>query len=390
MHDTELILADGTRFSGRGFGKSAPDPSQLLSLNYEQAPIGELVFNTSMGVYHEIITDPSYAGQSIVMTSPHIGNYGTNPEWNEMLHIRPQCKALIVRDLYDGPVASSRTPLDEMCMQWKLSGISEIDTRALTLHIRTKGSQYGVLVRRTDDLEQHLATIVSWIASCPPMADRDFVSTCSVSSVQVFAPQGSTRARYALWDFGTKKSIISQLVQQHIEVTVFPCSTKLSDIFVQGHRFDALFLSNGPGDPATLSAYVDQLKHIIGTTAVLGICLGHQLAAMALGAKTEKMLFGHHGSNHPIRDLNTGGVYVTAQNHGYCVDSKSLPKTTEVWLINDNDGSLEGLYDKERGVMTVQFHPEAAPGPWEGRALFKTFVEWVEHTQIVQEAHHAR
>ncbi|HLW21591.1 MAG TPA: glutamine-hydrolyzing carbamoyl-phosphate synthase small subunit [Sphaerochaetaceae bacterium] len=394
MYDTELILSDGTRFPGCGFGQSAPEPNDLLALDYDEAPIGELVFNTGMGVYHEIITDPSYAGQAIVMTSPHIGNYGCSTEWNEMLDSKPPCKSLIVRDIYAGPVADSRRPLDTQCREWNLAGLSHVDTRALTLHIRTNGNQYGVLVKRTDDLDEFLARIITWMEGCPPMVNRDFVTSSSLAQSHIFHPNNEVKARYALWDFGTKKSIIQQLVQHDIEVTVFPCTVPLKDIFVEGHHFDALFLSNGPGDPVTLSSHVDQLKLCIGIIPILGICLGHQLAALALGAQTEKMLFGHHGSNHPVRDLDSGRVYVTAQNHGYCVSKSTLPATTTLWLINDNDGSVEGLFDQVHRVMTVQFHPEASPGPWEGRALFRRFTSWVARSgpaqKTTQEVPYAR
>lgn len=374
--DVLLILSDGSVFAGNGFGKAAPDKTQLLSMPYTEAPLGEVVFNTSMGVYHEIITDPSYAGQMIVMTSVHIGNYGSDLKWNEMMGDQIHSKALIVRDVYTGPVPSGKTPLTEQCCTWNLCGITDVDTRALTLHIRNYGSQYGVLVQYDRLLAENPQQICEYIAAVPPMEERDFVSECAIAQPKTYTAESPEKGHYALWDFGTKQSIIKQLLAQHISVTVFPAQTPLHDIMQSDIPYDALFLSNGPGDPAALASYSDQIAEQLGNIPILGICLGHQIAAQALGGKTEKMLFGHHGSNHPVRDLTTQNVYVTAQNHGYCVQNGSLPSSTHIWLVNDNDGTIEGMFDDNQWVMTVQFHPEAAPGPWEGRSLFPRFIAW--------------
>jgi carbamoyl-phosphate synthase small subunit len=393
MSDAMLILADGTVYCGKCFGRQAPSYGQLMDMSYQEAPVGELVFNTTMGAYHEIITDPSYAGQSIVMTSVHIGNYGMDDSWNQMIGDTPLCKSLILHELYDGPIPSGRIPLAEMMKQWNICGLERIDTRSLTLHIRDKGSMYSVIVGESNLSKNRIRSIVDWLSSCPPMEDWDFVSKAAIDEPKYMPTEEGSIAHYALWDFGIKKSIVTQLHAHAIDVTIFPCSQKLEDILTREHHFDALFLSNGPGDPGSLEKHVEQIGNFIGKIPILGICLGHQLAARAIGATTEKMLFGHHGANHPVRDLNTQNVYVTAQNHGYCVVEKTLPETAETWLINDNDGSLEGFYDSTRGVMTVQFHPEAAPGPWEARKIFQTFITFAKNytsNTFNQEVSHAR
>ena len=382
--DTLLILSDGAIFSGNGFGKPAPGYQELLGMDFADAPLGEVVFNTSMGVYHEIITDPSYAGQIIVMTSVHMGNYGTDLQWNEMIGDHIFSRALVVRDVYTGPVGVGKISLAEQCCEWNLCGITDVDTRALTLHIRNHGSQYGVLVQYDTQLAKHPQQVCDYLGSVPPMLQRDFVTPCTVAQPKTYTAVSPVKGHYALWDFGTKQSIIQQLLALHISVTVFPAQTPVSQIVESDVSYDALFLSNGPGDPAALSSYSDQLAAYLGKIPILGICLGHQLAAQALGGKTDKMLFGHHGSNHPVRDLGTQNVYVTAQNHGYCVLAGSLPDSTQIWLINDNDGTIEGMFDDEKGLMTVQFHPEAAPGPWEGRSLFPRFIAWAAAYQKQQ------
>jgi carbamoyl-phosphate synthase small subunit len=378
VSDTILILADGKLFGGKGFGEPAPTIDCLLNMGYDEAPIGEIVFNTTMGAYHEIMTDPSYAGQSVVMTSVHIGNYGMDEAWTESLDRLPHCSALIVKDLYDGPLPKGRIPVSTWCVQHSLCGLEDLDTRSLTRHIRDEGSMYGVLVKNDGLDDRLIAKVIEWISSCPPMHERDFVGKVAIRNPQVYIPEVRKTGTYALWDFGTKHSIIAQLLAHGIEVHVFPCTIDLHEFLGEGHRFDALFLSNGPGDPDTLSQYVAQLRLHVANIPLLGICLGHQLLAKALGARTERMLFGHHGGNHPVRDLLDGRVYVTAQNHGYCVDTRTLPSSTVQWLVNDNDKTLEGLFDEKLRVMSVQFHPEAAPGPWEARKLFSRFMEFVD------------
>lgn len=376
VYDTTLVFADGTCYKGIGFGRKAPTLEQLLAGGFAQMPLGEIVFNTTMGAYHEIITDPSYAGQSIVMTASQVGNYGVDPDWNEMLGEHPFCTALILRDLYEGPVPNGRRTLGDACVEWNICGLTDVDTRAITLHIRSFGSQYAVAVGEVSLSEPDIARVIAWIARCPTMLERDFISGCSVVEPVVFSPAVEQKARFLLWDFGTKHSIVKELLARGIEVTVVPANRQIRDFLTGTGSYDALFLSNGPGDPASLDTIVHQLQGVLDFLPILGICLGHQLAARALGGTTEKMLYGHHGPNHPVRDLHTQNVYVTAQNHGYCVDAATLPASSTLWLVNDNDQSVEGFYDAERKVMTVQFHPEAAPGPWEARKLFDVFIDF--------------
>lgn len=378
MYDTVLVLADGKCFPGEGFGARAPSVQELAALDFDAAPMGEVVFNTTMGAYHEIITDPSYAGQMVVMTSVHIGNYGMDESWNEMFSSKPFCRALVVRDAYHGPVPQKRTSLESEFRRWGLHGITEVDTRALTIHLRESGSQYGVIVSSSDLSESQLQRVTAWLDACPPMEQRDFIASVTTDDVAVHDPSGPVSRRYALLDFGVKRSIVAQLLERNVSVTLFPAKTDACAFLDSPHRFDAVFLSNGPGDPSSLDAAVRLVGKLLGRLPVLGICLGHQLAALALGARTEKMKFGHHGGNHPVRDLQSGRVFVTAQNHGYCVDADSLPATSEVWLVNDNDGTVEGFRDAHHGIMAVQFHPEAAPGPREARSLFDAFIAFAD------------
>lgn len=378
MFDTHLILADGTCFQGRGFGAKAPSIQELLSFSYESAPMGEVIFNTTMGAYAEIITDSSYAGQIIVMTAPHIGNYGMDASWYQMLKEQPFCRALVVRDVYEGPLLPNRTKLSTQLEQWGICGMTEVDTRSLTLHIRNHGFCYAALVSAPAVSRQEIAKITGWLAGCPPMEKRNFVDITTSKSKLTYMPSSQATHRYAVIDYGIKRSIIEQLLARNVQITLFPATVTADELLKQDTPFDAVFLSNGPGDPAILSFQVAQIERIIGSIPLLGICLGHQLASLALGARTYKMKFGHHGGNHPVRDLETGRVFVTAQNHGYCVDADSLPHSTCVWMINDNDQTVEGIYDKTQGVMTVQFHPEAAPGPREARSLFDTYIAFAD------------
>ncbi|PKL13740.1 MAG: carbamoyl phosphate synthase small subunit [Spirochaetae bacterium HGW-Spirochaetae-8] len=373
MEYTYLVLEDGSIYKGVGAGVPAPMAGDLSKLTIDSAPCGEVVFNTTMGAYHEILTDPSYAGQMVVMTCPHIGNYGTDTGWDEMYSTVPPCRGLIVRDLYDGPVPPGRCSLPKTLTSWGMSAITEIDTRSLTIHIREHGACYGVLVRSADigkDREQ----VVAWLQTCPPMSSRDFIAQVGTSVAQVYDAKVAGGLRFVLLDYGVKRSIIEALVDRGISVVVLPATTTAEEVLSLTPPVDAVFLSNGPGDPAVLENAIHQISKLIGKLPVLGICLGHQLIAHAIGATTSKHKFGHHGGNHPVRENGTGRVFVTAQNHGYCVESETLPPGTEVWFVNANDGTLEGLYDLERKVISVQFHPEAAPGPRDARYLFDRFI----------------
>ncbi len=374
MERTFLILADGTRFEGTGKGFPIPSAHDLIEMAVEQAPCGEVVFNTSMGAYHEILTDASYAGQIVAMTCPHIGNYGSSPQWNETLRTVPPCRALITRDFHDGPVPAGTQRLGDVLDAWGISALSHVDTRALTLHIREKGAMYGVLVRM--DREDGIAyeQVLQWLAGVPPMEQRDFVGEVGCTEITSFTPEKPATMRFALVDYGEKQSILDQLLARGIAVDLVPARTSARILLEAQPPYDAVFLSNGPGDPAVLTEEVDIVRNLIGRIPVIGICLGHQLIGQALGGRTGKMKFGHHGGNQPVRELETGKVLVTCQNHGYQVLADSLPASTRVTYDNANDGTVEGLRDDEKGVICVQFHPEASPGPWDARRLFDDFI----------------
>jgi len=377
VEHTYLILEDGGCYIGTGVGAPAPYAKDIAKHTIDSAPCGEVVFNTTMGAYHEILTDPSYAGQMVVMTCPHIGNYGSEKGWDEMAQTVPPCRGLIVRDLYDGPVPPGRTGLPQTMDLWGMSGITEVDTRSLTIHIREHGACYGVLVRSSDIMGER-ESVTAWLRTCPPMATRDFIAEVGTLVTEVYDPKDPIGLRFALVDYGVKQSIVRALVERGVCVTVVPATTTALELLSLKPPVDAVFLSNGPGDPAVLQNAIQEIAKLVGRLPILGICLGHQLIGHAIGGRTSKHKFGHHGGNHPVRENGTGRVFVTAQNHGYCVEPDSLPPETEVWFVNANDGTLEGLYDESRKVMSVQFHPEAAPGPRDARYLFDRFIAFAK------------
>lgn len=368
-----LILADGSVFEGRSFGAepiscSALDSTQPLSCR----GFGETVFNTSMTGYHEILTDPSYSGQLVMMTYPHIGNYGTLREWSENDEGRIRASGLIVHDIHEGAVPAGRTPIGEYLAENGIPGISDVDTRRLTLHLRDHGSCNGVIVcseqeRLTEAEEQD---VLSWLEASPSMEGLNLAAAAGRAGITTFHETGSFHM--GLIDFGIKSSIIDQLTQRDVKITCFPPDVTAEELLASG--IAALFLSNGPGDPGVLTEQIKTVRSLIGTLPVFGICLGHQIIASALGSSTYKMSFGHHGGNHPVRDEYTGKVFVTSQNHGFAVRKETLPEDTGVWFTNANDGSVEGLCHSTLPVMSVQFHPEAAPGPHDASYIFDSFL----------------
>ena len=362
MKKAILRLRDGREFTGIPFG--AP-----LSLQ-----AGEVVFNTGIPGYQEILTDPSYNGQIVTLTSPMIGNYGISADRNESGSIK--ATALLVRKLYRGPVMAGRITLDEFMKKEGVPGLEDLDTRALTLHLRNHGAQDAVLFYPEDREEAERK-----LSSFPRITERDLIdgvsvheAVCNPSLGPGFAEAPAHPVRHiALVDYGIKRSIISCLYKRGAAVTLLPQSATADDVLALSP--DALFLSNGPGDPALLTGAVSMTRSMIGRLPVLGICLGHQIITMALGGRTVKMKFGHHGSNHPVRDNDTGRTFVTAQNHGFMSERESLPPSVRIWLENANDGSVEGIYSTEHTVRSVQFHPEAAPGPEEAESIFDIFME---------------
>jgi len=392
MNNTFLILEDGSVYPGTSFGNPAVKISQLPSQNTNSHPAGggEVVFNTSMTGYHEIMTDPSYTGQIVLMTYPHIGNYGADDSWNES-GPEPKTtsqnviklKSLIVRDYYDGPVPPGRKSLHQFMLENLIPGISGIDTRKLTLSLRDKGSRNGILIQASSEFlsETEVNAVTDWLKSQPDMAGQNLVGEVGTSEIQEipasFKTDDRTRAvenilHFALLDCGIKANIVRELEKRNVKITLFPSDTDLEKILSISP--DALLISNGPGDPAVLHKQISLLQNCVGKVPLFGICLGHQLISLALGAKTYKMKFGHHGGNHPVRDEFTGKVCVTSQNHGFAVEAKTLPSDVDIWFTNTNDNSIEGISHTTLPIMSVQFHPEAAPGPMDANWIFDSYI----------------
>ena len=336
-----------------------------------------------MSGYPEIVTDPSYLGQLIVMTYPHIGNYGVDNSWSESGTGNKKNDAvtgtggLIVRSLYTGLVPNGRLSLDEFLKKNKITGISEIDTRSLTLKLRDEGSSNGVILRSEKGgglLKEEKLKAVSFINNYPSMEGRNLVSEVGIKEPEEINSTGSPY--FTVVDCGIKTNIIRNLVSRGCRVTVVPSETSSEDILKI--KSDGVLVSNGPGDPAALKGIILQIKKMPGKIPLTGICLGHQLISLALGAKTEKMKFGHHGINHPVRDEETGRVFITSQNHGFTVKESSLMDGMELWLKNSNDGSIEGIKQKDLNILTTQFHPEAAPGPHDSLWVFDEFIKMTE------------
>lgn len=366
MQHTILLLSDGTIFEGTGFGYLEPGA--------DKAPIAEIVFNTSMTGYQEILTDPSYNGQMVVMTYPEIGNYGCEPFFNESDGTK--ASALIIHELYDGPLPEGRTSLEDFMKVHHVAGIQGVDTRSLTLRLRDHGSQNAMVLTYTKNEELEAAK--KRLAAYPSITELDLIDGVSVKEPVKDPEWENCKApshpvcRFALVDFGLKRSIVRCIYHGGATVTLLPPTATAEDVRKSGA--DALFLSNGPGDPALLQHAVRMTKDLIGTMPVVGICLGHQIITWALGGKTVKMKFGHHGGNEPVYDHRSGRTMVTSQNHGFMSDPASLPKDVEVWFTNANDHSIEGLIDEKRKVASVQFHPEASPGPHDARTIIDTFI----------------
>lgn len=362
-----VILEDGTVFEGQSFGA-------------EGQSMGEVVFNTSITGYQEILTDPSYASQIITMTYPLIGNYGINEEDVESRGIF--CEGLIVKEAckYPSNFTSVKT-LSEYLKENSIIGIEGIDTRALTRHIREAGSMKAVLYagEGTPDLAALAKQADEWSG----MDGLDAASTVTCSEAYVFegtpGRPASTDTQYHVvaMDFGIKYNILRVLNALGCKVTVVPASTSAEEILA--YNPDGIFLSNGPGDPAAVTYAIETIKNLLGKKPIFGICLGHQLLTLAMGGVTYKLKFGHHGGNHPVKNLETGEVEITAQNHGFCADIDSLKNVgVEMTHVNLNDNTCEGMADYSRNVFSVQYHPEASPGPHDSGYLFKKFIEYLK------------
>jgi len=365
-----LALADGTVFPGKAFGADAP-------------AVGEVVFTTGMTGYQEVLTDPSYCGQIVTMTVPHVGNTGINAEDAESVNDKPQVAGFIIRD--ESPVVSnyrSEESLDAYLARHGVVGISDIDTRKLTRHLRDKGSQNGAIGSEAPDL------LIDRARKAPSMEGLDLVLRVSPQTSYEFSEsraQWNVRAldpraggttsdqkfHVVAYDYGAKRNILRCLVDSGFRVTVVPASTTAEQVLKLAP--DGIFLSNGPGDPAALPYAVESIRGLLGKKPMFGICLGHQLLALALGATTYKLKFGHRGLNQPVKDLTTGKVEITTQNHGFVVDVESLKGAAKTTHVHLNDGSSEGLEAPDARAFSVQYHPEAAAGPHDALYLFDRF-----------------
>ncbi len=385
-----LLLSDGSLYPGISFGADPPRVEELADRGEFDKGAGEVVFNTGMTGYHEILTDPSYTGQIIMMTYPHGGNYGTDDAWSEngaedRLLPRVKAQGFVVRDYYDGPVPAGRLSLAEFLKKSGTPGITEVDTRALTLHLREKGSQNGLILRpgtgerlSVDELE----AARSYLESFPSMEGRNCLPEVGLLDRRETISDGDLRL--VLVDCGTKGNIVSEMKKLGAAIVQVPASIRADEI--RQLEPDGVLYSNGPGDPATLKGIVKEIRPLIGTVPLFGVCLGHQLLATALGGETRKMKFGHHGCNNPVRDELSGKVAVTSQNHGFEVDEKSLTPDTKVWFRNANDGSVEGILNEEKHIYSAQFHPEAAPGPFDSLWIFRRFYDEMNRFKADKEA----
>jgi carbamoyl-phosphate synthase small subunit len=347
-----LVLEDGTFFKGEGFGAAGE-------------AFGEVVFNTSMAGYQEIITDPSYFGQMVTMTYPLIGNYGVNDE--DVESRKPWLSGFIIKEL--SSIRSnwrSTMDLDEYFKKHNILGIQGIDTRALTRHIRLKGAMKGGISTKDIDAK----SLLKKVSAAPSLVGIDMVK--HVTCAKPYDWNKSGKFKVAVLDCGVKYNILRNLAASGCRVKVYPAHTGADEILRA--KPDGVLLSNGPGDPAAVTYVIETARKLIGKLPIFGICLGHQMLGLAFGGKTYKLKFGHHGGNHPVKDLSTGSVAITSQNHGFCVKVESIPdKKVVMTHLNLYDGTPEGLEHRKLPVFCVQYHPEAGPGPNDATYLFQKF-----------------
>ncbi len=369
-----LLLEDGTFFEGRAFGAAGQR-------------CGEVVFNTSMSGYQEILTDPSYHEQIVTMTYPLIGNYGTNPEDWESRQLFVAGFVVKENCPYPSNWRSGGT-LDEYLQKSGVVGIAGIDTRQLVRHIRTQGAMRGII----SSTETDAGKLAQKLQEYPGLVGRDIVKDVTVdkpyswkegvidvSRASCPRSEGGTPStrKVVAFDFGIKQNILRLLVSHGCEVTVVPAQTTAKEVLAR--KPDGVFLSNGPGDPAAVTYAVEAVQALLGKVPIFGICLGHQILGLALGGRTYKLKFGHRGANHPVKNLDTGKIEITSQNHGFCVDLDSLAgKDVDLTHMNLNDNTLEGLRCQKLKAFSVQYHPEASPGPHDSQYLFQDFLRLMD------------
>lgn len=365
-----LALADGWFAEGWSFGAQGER-------------VGEVIFNTSMTGYQEILTDPSYKGQMVVMTYPLIGNYGINPE--DLESAQPQVEGFIVKEYNPYPSNwRSQQTLHEYLIEYGIVAIQGIDTRALTRHIREKGAQQGTISSADIDPD----SLVAKARAAPGLIGRDLVKevTCSepygwaegVWSIESgYSPAAASPPYFIVaYDYGIKRNILRQLIGSNCRVRVVPAHTTADEVLALNP--DGIFLSNGPGDPEGVAYAIENTRKLLGKKPIFGICLGHQILGLALGGKTYKLKFGHHGANHPVKEIASGKIEITAQNHGFAVEMDSLAGQVRLTHINLYDQTVEGMEHLELPAFSVQYHPEASPGPHDASYLFRRFIRLIE------------
>jgi len=370
MKKAVLAIENGTVFEGLSFGS-------------EGEAFGEVVFNTSLTGYQEIITDPSYNGQIIVMTYPEIGNYGINQE--DLESRKPFAKGLAVKEYWPFPSNwRSEQSLDDFLKANQIVGIHGIDTRFLTKQIRTSGAQKCIISTKDNDKE----SLLSKIKNSPGIIGKDLVTEVSCKKpynwdkgTEQWIPLNDTytpKKKYNVvaYDFGIKTNILRRLTDLGCNLTVVPSNTSPKEVLKLNP--DGIFLSNGPGDPEGVGYAIQNVKELLGKKPIFGICLGHQIISIALGGRTYKLKFGHRGGNQPVKNIQTGKVEITSQNHSFAVDPDSLDENIEITHINLNDQTVEGLRHREHPIFSVQYHPESSPGPHDSSYLFKDFIEMME------------
>jgi carbamoyl-phosphate synthase small subunit len=372
-----LALEDGRIFEGESFGASGTE-------------VGEICFNTSMTGYQEVLTDPSYRGQIVAMTYPLIGNYGTNTTDQEST--QPHVRGFVIEELSQLPSNwRAEESLDDYLKRWKVPGVQGIDTRALTRHLRTRGAMKACLTTEKISLEEAITKAIKGEG----VIGMDYVQEVTTPTIFQWDPTDELSRQWSLaaadeaprlppirhrvvaFDYGMKRNILRSLRQRGFGVTVVPATTTADQVLALDP--DGIFLSNGPGDPEALPYAHETVRSLIGHKPIFGICLGHQVLGFAFGGGTFKLKFGHRGGNQPVKDLRSGKVAITSQNHGFAVDPESLPPEIEITHVNLNDNTVEGMRHKTLPVFSVQYHPEAAPGPHDAEYFFEQFAELIEN-----------